>query len=389
MKIYLKLEAPFEWVRMSGSQVDAFGEVPSLADYPITDDDDIVGVIASEWVTMHRVSLPAKTKKQFVTALPYALEESISEDVENVHFVYPIWKAGETCNVYTVAKYKMVEWSELATSNRLPIKQLIPEHALLPFHDAADCSLAVVGEQIVSHHKDGYGVSVDPELLDVWLMDIPVTSTVAINDEALTAKLISEHPDRDFRHWPFGYKMAHWLEYPVTVNMDLWGESYRPKVTVRGKRAFILPVALLIIGIVAKMGYDTFRYIGLHSEIRAIQSESQALLASTFPEVGPVPLGTERQVMERAIARFGGETQSKGLHSALAEVANVTARSGVTLNNIVYRNDELIITCLLNSFSQVDNLTRQFNSRPSISASLQSSASEDGEVIASYSIRQK
>ena len=81
MKIYLKLEAPFEWVRVNGKQVDTFGEVPSLADYPIADDDDVIGVVAGEYVTTHKVNLPAKTRKQFNAALPYALEEFISEDV--------------------------------------------------------------------------------------------------------------------------------------------------------------------------------------------------------------------------------------------------------------------------------------------------------------------
>ena len=78
MKIYVKLEAPFEWVRINAKQVEAFGEVPSLADYPVGDEDTIIGVISGEWVTTHKVDLPAKTRKHFNTALPYALEESIA-----------------------------------------------------------------------------------------------------------------------------------------------------------------------------------------------------------------------------------------------------------------------------------------------------------------------
>jgi len=136
MMIYLKLEAPFDWVRVSSGIVQAFGEVPSLSDYPIGDDDEVVGVVPGEWVTTHRVNLPAKTRKQFNTALPYSLEESISEDVENMHFVCPSWKAGEESKVLVVAKSKMIEWQKLATDARLPINQLLPDFALLPFHDA-------------------------------------------------------------------------------------------------------------------------------------------------------------------------------------------------------------------------------------------------------------
>ena len=76
MKLYVRIEAPFEWVRVSGQNVEAFGEVPGLADYPISDEEELVGVVPGEWVTAHRISLPAKSKRQFQAAVPYALEES-------------------------------------------------------------------------------------------------------------------------------------------------------------------------------------------------------------------------------------------------------------------------------------------------------------------------
>lgn len=388
MKIYLNLEAPYEWVRVNGQKVEAFGEVPSPGEYPIGDDDDVVGVVPGEWVTTHQVSLPAKTRKQFTAALPYALEESISEDVENMHFVYPSWKPGEPCNVSVVSKAKMLQWQALANDHRLPIQQLVPDHVLVPFHEAAECSIALTDEQILAHHQDGYGVNIDADLLEVWLMDVPMNSTIAVNDEALTEQLIEEYPDRDFRHWPFGNKMAHWLEYQPNTNLDLWADRYKPNVTKISKRTFLLPAAMVLIAIVMKFGYDSYRYFSLHNEIADVQAESRSILTNAFPVLDNVESGQERTMMEQAISRMGGPDRSKSLHSALAEVASVVSRQRISLSNIAYRNGELIITCLLNNFSQVDALAKQFNSRRTLSASLQSSSSEDGQVIASYSIKQ-
>ena len=62
MKIYLNLEAPFEWARVNGNQVEAFGEVDALAEYPVGDDDEVVGVIPGRFVTTHHVNLPTKTR---------------------------------------------------------------------------------------------------------------------------------------------------------------------------------------------------------------------------------------------------------------------------------------------------------------------------------------
>jgi len=389
MKIYLRLEAPFEWVKTSSQKVEAFGEVTSLDEYPIKDDDEIIGVIPGEWVTTHQVSLPAKTRKQFSTALPYALEESISEDVENMHFVYPTWKPGEPCNVLVVAKAKMLQWQELANSHNLPIKQLVPDHVLVPFHDAAECSIALTDGQMLAHHVDGYGVNIDVDLLEVWLMDVPISSTIAVNDEVLTEELIDKYSDRDFRHWPFGSKMAHWLEYLPNNDLDLWADDYMPRVAKTNKRVFLMPAAVLVLAVFFKFAYDSYRYFALHSEIRGIRAESQTILKQAFPLLDNVGVGQERTMMTHAMSRMGGADRSKSFQSALAEVSSIAVKQRVSLSDITYRNRELIVTCLLNNFSQVDTLTNQFNSRPVIKASLQSSSSEDGQVVASYSIKYK
>ena len=398
MKIFLKLEAPFEWVRINGQQVDSFGETQSLDDYPIGDEDEVIGVVPGEWVTSHEVSLPAKTRKQFMTALPYALEDSVTEDVENLHFVCPQWKADAECLVQVVAKEKMRQWQALANNHRLPIKQLVPDYSLLPFHDAADYSLARSrkfnqdelsdGVEIFAARRGGSAVSLDADLLDVWLMDLPLDSVVAVNDEALTEQLISDNPDRDFRHWPFGSKMAHWLEYPFDSNLNLWGDVFMPSVSRFSKRALLIPIALLMFGVFIKFAFDTYRYFSLHAEIAAIQSESQAILKEHFPEVSPAPIRKERFFMEKAIKRLGGVKNDRGLHFLLSDVAKTLSREKVSLSDFTYRNDELLITCLLNDFSQVDKVAKQLNSKAKLNAKLQSSESDEGKVIASYLLTQ-
>ena len=397
MKIFLKLEAPYEWVRLNGQHVDGFGETPSLDDYPIDDEDEVVGVVPGEWVTSHEVVLPAKTRKQFMTALPYALEDSLTEDVDNLHFVCPQWKADQSCLVQVVAKEKMREWQALANHYRLPITQLVPDHSLLPFHDAADYSLAharnlsegaVDSMSILAACRDGSTVTLDAELLDIWLMDLPLDSVVAVNDENLTEQLISDHPDRDFRHWPFGSKMAHWLEYPFDSKINLWGDVFVPSVSRFSKRALLMPLAFLGLAVFVKFAYDSYRYFSLHAEIKAIQGESQAILKKHFPNVGETEVRRERIVMEKAIQRLGGVSQDHGFHFMLSDVAKTLNKEKVSLSDFTFRNDELVITCLLNDFSQVDKVAKQLNAKAKLTAELQSSESDEGKVIASYRLTQ-
>jgi len=399
MKLYVRLEAPFEWVRVNGKDIEAFGEVPSLAEYPLSDEEELIAVVPGEWVTAHRVNLPARTKRQFQAAIPYALEETISEEVEHLHFVCPQWKASEECTVYVVAKDKMRFWQALADDNLLPVDRLLPDHALVPFHEAADCSIALAAsaasldasqqdiggsQQIIANHRLNGGVCIEPDFLEIWLMDVPMNSTIAVNDQALTEQLIEQYPDRDFRHWAFGNKLAHWLEQPHSVSFDLYSEEYRPSVRHLSWRSFAIPAALVVAAIVISGLYDTYRYFALHAEIRQIDAEQQEIVRASFPELDYVEPSKERYMMEQSISRMGGKPQTGSAQSMLAETAAVLRRHNISLSNVIYRDSKLVITCKLTDFSQVDQLTSQLNARPRISARLESSAADEGTIVASY-----
>ncbi len=386
MKIYISLQSPYEWVKVDGRRVEAFGEVPSIDQFPISDDLEVIGVVPGEWVTIHQVNIPAKNKKQFFLALPYSLEEAISEDVENMHFICPNWKSAEDCIVLAVSKEKMRYWQQLANEHQLPIEKLIPDHALIPFHDASDCSIAQTEGVILAHHKNGFGVSIDENFLDIWMMNLPVSTVVAVNDKELTEQLIEANPDRDIRHWPFGTKMAHWLEYPPNNDYDLWGDHFRPSVRRLNWHSFALPIALLFLAVFAKFAFDSYRWISLHNEISSIDQEMQEIVSTTFPQIDYVEPNRERITMQQAIARLGG-VKVKNTQTILAEISSVLRRENVTITNMSLRNSVLEITCLLNDFSQVDKLSKQLNARPSLSVNLVSSASDDGQIIASYKIK--
>ena len=392
MKLYVRLEAPYEWVRVNGSNVEAFGEVNNLSEYPLSEEEELIAIVPGEFITAHRISLPAKSKRQFQSAVPYALEEAISEDVEELHFVCLQWKADQDNTVYVVAKQKMFEWQALANEHKLPIDMLAADHSLLPFHDAADCSIALVnnlssGElQLLANHKNGYGVSLDPSFIDIWLREIPLSSTIAVNDQGLTEQLIEDHPDRDFRHWSFGSKLAHWLEHNSSNINDLYSDQYRPSVRHFVWQTFVTPLIIVGAAILLTFLYDSYRYFSLRSEIFDIDKEQQQIIKSSFPEIDYVEPSKERFMMEQALSRMGGGVKQANVQSMLSEITIVLRRQNVTLGTLVYRDSELVITCYLNSFSQVDKLTKQFNARPHIRARLQSSSQDEGRIIANYTI---
>jgi len=398
MRIYLRLDAPYQWVRVDESKagiadgeskIDAFGEVQGIEDYILADGDEVVGVVSGDWVTTHQVDLPAKTKKMFSAALPYALEESISEDVENMHFIIPAWKAGEACQVLAMAKHKMQEWADLAHQYKLPITRLVADHALIPMHSSAQCSIVVDGDKLYARKEGNYGVSLDSDFLSSWVMDVAVDLTVSVNDKELTEQLIAEYPNRDFRHWDCGNKLVHWLEYPESLKVDLWGDHYRPSIRRSGSNPYTLPLLLLALLLISKVGFDAYQTIALKSEIAAIKKEAQITFKKSLPDFGEVASGQEKNIMEQVLSRTGSVETSINLQQMLGVVARATRGQKITMTEFSFKNDELLITCALSDFSQVDQLAKKINSDANLTSSLQSSETDDGRVIATYLIKKK
>ena len=398
MKIYLRLEAPYQWVRVDDtktgindgeSKVDAFGEVQTLDDYILSNEDEVIGIVSGDWVTTHKVELPAKTKKIFTAALPYALEESISEDVENMHFIAPSWKAGKPCQVLVVAKEKIKEWADLAQQHRLPVTRLVADYSLVPMHVNAQCSIVLDDEKIYAKRVDDYGVSLDRDFLDAWVMDVPVDLTVSVNDKELTEQLIAEYPNRDFRHWDCGNKVVHWLEYTEKLTIDLWGDHYRPSVRRSGSNPYLLSVLLFAMILIGKVGFDVYQTVALKSEISAIKEQTQAEFKKALPDFGDIASGQEKTIMEQVLSRTSSVKTNVNLQQMLAVVARVVRGQNVTFTEFSFQNDELLLTCALTDFSQVDQLTKKVNADANLSASLQSSETDDRKVVATYLIKKK
>ena len=388
MKIYLNLEPPYEWARITGTSVEGFGEVQSLSEYPISSDDEVIGVVPGRYVTLHTVDLPAKTRKQFNQALPFALEDSISESIENIHFVCPQWKPGSEVNVFSIAESRMKYWLKIANENKLPVSQLLPDYVLLPLHEAAEAGVAVTENGVVARHGE-LGVSFDADLLDLWLMDIPLSTTIAVNDEELTQKLIEEHDNRDFRHWPFGDRMRHWLEYGTEFSVDLWGDGFRPKLFDFRIKNFLGPIVVILIASIGFVGNDLYRRHHLKTEIFALEKRMSSLLEQAVPGIQGVDGGRARTFLEDMLVRGQVESNNMSVHSTLATAASVLRGMQATLLEMTYQNETLVLTCVLNDFSQVDALTKQLNGRRALAASLQGSSAEDGKVLATYSITRK
>ncbi len=89
--------------------------------------------VPTQLVLLTEVFVPGKRKSDWVSALPYALEESLSEPVENFHFVVLNRTQESMVSVAIVAHERIQAWIEHLSSVGLEHAQLIPDCFRVPF----------------------------------------------------------------------------------------------------------------------------------------------------------------------------------------------------------------------------------------------------------------
>ncbi len=127
-----------------------------------------VDVLApSSAMLLTQVSLPEKGQRQALKALPYMLEESIAQDVEQMHFVTGV-KEGSHISVAAVAHEQIALWLSWLKDAGLIVKRLLPDCLALP---RVDCEWAAltIGNDLLLRTSNGLGHSIPTDWQHVVL----------------------------------------------------------------------------------------------------------------------------------------------------------------------------------------------------------------------------
>ena len=106
------MEKPFKWVLIdSKNRKKEAGEIDSIENFKVKRSvEQVIGVAPGEVVACHSVRIPGKRRKVVEEAIPYALEEKLIEDVEELHFKLVQWSMDNPAISLVVSKTKVNLW---------------------------------------------------------------------------------------------------------------------------------------------------------------------------------------------------------------------------------------------------------------------------------------
>jgi len=330
--------------------------------------------------------VPGRNRQKLLRAVPYALEDQLIEDVENLHFaIGPVLPEG-SYPVVVVATQRIDAILEACRDAGLDVYQLIPDLLAVPC--AGDAICVVIEDDTALVRTGAYsGFVVDTENLGLLLerlpqpedaparplfVQLPAGAVMPDLGELASGAEVLRYEDSALMLLAQGAGVPHidLLQGSYSRTQE-WGKLWRPW---RATAALLL-AGTLISNIVT--GVDYFR---LHGEQEALNERMQAVFLEAFPGTKRVvdPRVQMQQQLEQLQRRAGGSARFLSL---LARSANIlrTAQD-IEISGASYRAGKLDVDLTAANLQVLDQL-KQSLAASGLSVEIQSAAADAGQRV--------
>jgi len=104
---------------VTGALADAAGDIG---------DRSVIVLVPATTVLTTTVNIPIKGGSRLLAALPFALEEQLADDIDNLHFAAGKRRASGQVPVAVVAHEQMSDWLARLDAAGLPVARIVPEN---------------------------------------------------------------------------------------------------------------------------------------------------------------------------------------------------------------------------------------------------------------------
>ncbi len=335
-----------------------------------------------------QVSIPGRNRKKLLRAVPYALEEQFSEDVEDLHFALGPAVAGGEFPVVVVAIQRMNALLEVLTKAGLEVHQLIPDLLTIPC--PADTVCAVIDGDVALVRSGPYsGFAVDAENLGLLLasqleqgdggtrsvhITVPAGTTLP-GLEVLDAQVEVQRTNGTALD-----VLARGLSSP---SIDLLQGAYsRSREWAKLWRPWRITAALLLTGVVLTHAVKGVDYMSLKQQQAELNSRIETVFKEAFPDARRVvnPRVQMQQKLEQMQRQRGGGSQFITLLARSGEV--LRAAGDVDITGASFRAGRLDLDLTVASLQILDELKQTLAAR-GLDVEIQSATTEAGQRVKS------
>ncbi|MEW6330097.1 MAG: type II secretion system protein GspL [Pseudomonadota bacterium] len=355
------------WRLRRGAGVAPHGEVTELNQIP--------GVSAMTRVLvwtppsdslLTRVSLPTRSRAKIQQALPFALEDQLIGEPEQLHFAYRAIE-GNDLAVAVTARARMQAWLAQLNEAGLRPTAFCPAILALPL-DAGSWSIAFREQDIwvrtgqLSGFACAAAGNAPPAMLALALREAETKQNAPVG-------LTVMHP-------PAGFDPAAWtaqLKLPLNVQkQDFWAVHHEPLPTLNLLQGGFAPsrqmqemlpglrpaAIMLAIWMIGSMTFSAWEWWQLDREHKSLKQDMTQVFRQAFPDAKTVvdPALQMQRLLDELRGKSGKSSQADAL-PLLGNLAPVMqAHPQVKLRGIQYDESRLTLDLTLPDFQAMETL---------------------------------
>lgn len=336
--------------------------------------------------------LPLKSGSKVAQVVPFALEEHLAADVEDLHFAVGKREGRPGTPVAVVAHTRMQVWQALLADAGLQVDAIYAETAALPETPNA-ITLLIEGARIYVRRQDIPGA-----VLDVQPLIEALQLALASGEEArehVTIYIAEDDYERE-RELLEGLR-----EFTASLQLKLLPDGPLPLLAanvVRGTAVNLLQgryqakkklqvslapwryaAVLALLFLAAHLGVKSWQYFHYRSQEARLDSEIAQVFQQLMPGA-PLPnAAMARKQVESRLNQLRGTGPVSGMMTTLATLGEALAQSPDTnIEALAYRNNTTDLRVLAPSVDVLDRI-RQVASERGLNAKIESASPRDSK----------
>ena len=360
-----------------GSLQNAAGEAAGLR---------VVVLVPGTDCLLTQAQIPGRNRQKLLRAIPYVLEDQLSDEVEQLHFAVGEQGPDEQWPVAVISREYMTSLCAVLTQAGLDVQQVIPEILAIPYN-ADELSVLVSRDIALVRTGAASGYAVDSDNLGVLLAgqsreeDQPAPLVhMYVNQDSETP----ETGDYDgqvnvetFTANPLGI-FVQGLDTP-SINL-LQGAFSRSGEWSRVLKPWRATAALLLAGVLVSFFVTGIDYYRLSRE----SEQLQARIEETFRKAMP---GTQRVVnprvqMQQELDRLQGGQSGSGFLVLLGKTGAVLKDvSGVEIGSVSFRAGRLDLDIKVANLQLLDTIKQSLANAGGLEVEIQSATTDKEQRV--------
>ncbi|MEE9309532.1 MAG: type II secretion system protein GspL [Cocleimonas sp.] len=345
----------------------------------------VVALLPNSDVVLTRINVPSKNKKQLHQAIPYALEDSLADDIDDLHFAIHQKAIMEDSNVAVINRDHL----DLVIS--LLRKKGVTAHFIFPqllAQTRADKSWSILeqapdlnGNQAITIRNDDFsGFSCDKNLLDLFVTEQLEKS----EPESISSNMDADALPKALQSLPLtkidlAVVQYRSIERALPLNLLTGFISKKRESTINWK-AWRMPMVLGSFVAATWLGIIGWQNNALQKKNNHLNQSIETLFTSTFPGSRVVDAPQQMRSKLAALKKGTGATVSSPL-PLIADISPLLKEyKDLTLKEIRYQENELILVMQAPNLTRLETFKKDAAEKSNLKISIKSSTTTANKV---------